>query len=196
MPTADAFGNGALTIGGATGNSRSFNFANLAAEAISAVEVYKTSRADIATGGIGASINVRTARPLDSDGFTMSVGAKALSDSTNREGNDLTPEITGIFSFANDSKSFGVGLSATGRSVTLARHSPPSTTGTSRRGTRRTWRTTSRGLRCSSRARPIRTMTASTSSSRMRRPTANSMAYRTTSGTHSRTLRVSAPTLS
>ena len=38
---------------------RSFNFANLAAEAISAVEVYKTGRADIATGGIGATINMQ-----------------------------------------------------------------------------------------------------------------------------------------
>src|SRR6188768_1164570 len=60
MPAADAFGNGAVTSGGVPGNSRSFNFANLAAEAINAVEVYKTGRADVATGGIGASINVRT----------------------------------------------------------------------------------------------------------------------------------------
>src|SRR6476660_1113498 len=64
MPTADAYADGTITIGGVAGNSRSFNFANLAAEAISAVEVYKTGRADIATGGIGATINVRTARPF------------------------------------------------------------------------------------------------------------------------------------
>src|SRR3954466_2403702 len=88
MPAADAFGSGgaAVTGGGVAGNSRSFNFSNLAAESISAVEVYKTSRADIATGGIGASINVRTARPLDNDGVVLNIGAKALNDSTNRVG--------------------------------------------------------------------------------------------------------------
>jgi TonB-dependent receptor len=112
MPAADAFGNGAVTGGGVPGNSRSFNFANLAAESISAVEVYKTGRADIATGGIGASINVRTARPLDSDDLVLNIGAKALNDSTNRVGDDFTPEVSGIFSYATENKMFGVGLTA------------------------------------------------------------------------------------
>src|SRR4051812_23970321 len=99
MPAADAFANGTPTGGGVAGNSRSFNFANLSAEAISAVEVYKTGRADIATGGIGASINIRTARPLDNDGLVLNLGAKALDDTTNRVGQDITPELSGIFSF-------------------------------------------------------------------------------------------------
>jgi TonB-dependent receptor len=112
MPTADAFADGTATTGGLAGNSRSFNFANLAAESISAVEVYKTGRADVATGGIGASINVRTARPLDNDGLVLNLGVKALNDTTNRVGDDFTPELSGIFSFANDEKTLGVGLSA------------------------------------------------------------------------------------
>jgi len=113
MPTADAFGNGAATGGGVFGNSRSFNFANLSAEAISAVEVYKTGRADVPTGGIGATINVRTARPFDNDGLVLNLGAKAVDDTTNRTGNDITPELSGIFSYATEDKKFGVGLSAT-----------------------------------------------------------------------------------
>jgi TonB-dependent receptor len=112
MPSADAFGGGDAITGGAGGNTRSFNFANLAAEAINAVEVYKSGRADIATGGIGASINIRTARPLDSDGLVVNLGAKALSDTTNRVGDDITPEVSGIFSWASENKMFGVGLSA------------------------------------------------------------------------------------
>ena len=112
MPSADAFGGGDSIIGGAAGNSRSFNFANLAAESISAVEVYKTGRADIATGGIGASINVRTARPFDNDGLVLNFGAKLVDDTTNRTGDDITPEVSGIFSYATDSKMFGIGLSA------------------------------------------------------------------------------------
>jgi TonB-dependent receptor len=112
MPTADAFAGGTLTAGGLGGNTRSFNFANLAAESISAVEVYKTGRAEIATGGIGATVNVRTARPFDNDGMLINVGAKALNDTTNRVGDDFTPEVSGIFSFADDDKTWGVGLSA------------------------------------------------------------------------------------
>src|SRR5687767_1499874 len=112
MPAADAYGGGELVIGGFGGNSRSFNFSNLAAEAISAVEVYKTGKADIATGGMGASINVRTARPLDSDGMVFNIGAKAVSDTTNRVGSDITPEVSGIFSWASENKMLGIGISA------------------------------------------------------------------------------------
>jgi len=112
MPSADAFGGGDNITGGSGGNSRAFNFANLAAEAISAVEVYKTGRADIATGGIGASIDIHTARPLDSDGVVLNVGVKAVSDTTNRVGDDITPEVSGIFSWASENKMFGVGLNA------------------------------------------------------------------------------------
>src|SRR3982751_906605 len=46
MPAADAYAGGDTITGGVGNNSRSFNFANLAAESISAVEVYKTGRAD------------------------------------------------------------------------------------------------------------------------------------------------------
>ncbi len=106
MPAADAFS-------GNAGVNRAFNFANLASEAVNAVEVYKTSKADIATGGIGATVNIRTARPLDGDtGFNGSVGAKAVHDTTAVVGDDVTPELSGIFSWASDDQRFGVGLSA------------------------------------------------------------------------------------
>src|SRR3954467_3089705 len=112
MPTADAYGGGDSVTGGAGGNSRSFNFSNLAAESISAVDVYKTGRADIATGGIGATIDIQTDRPLlkDAPGSTATRGAKAVYDTTNRTGNNVAPELSGIFSFVNDNKSFGVSL--------------------------------------------------------------------------------------
>jgi TonB-dependent receptor len=106
MPAADAFS-------GNAGVTRAFNFANLASEAVSAVEVYKTSKAQIATGGIGATVNIRTARPLDGDeGFSGSVGAKAVHDTTATVGDDVTPEVSGIFSWASAERRFGVGLSA------------------------------------------------------------------------------------
>jgi len=112
MPAADAFAGGNGGDGGIAGQSRAFNFANLASESISAIEVYKTGKADIATGGIGATVNVRTSRPFDNDGIVANVGVKAVNDTTNRTGDDVTPEVSGIFSYANDDKTWGVGLSA------------------------------------------------------------------------------------
>ena len=112
MPGADAYGSGDTITGGQGAGSRSFNFANLSSEAISAVEVYKTSRADLPTGGIGATVNVRTARPFDNDGMVMSVGVKAARDESAPFDNNISPEASGIFSFANDAKTFGVGLNA------------------------------------------------------------------------------------
>ena len=102
---------------GASG-SRSFDFANLASEAVSAVEVYKTSRASTPTGGIGASINIRSTRPLEAPGMRTSFGVKGVNDTSsdnlpsNLKGDSITPELSGIFSntFADDR--VGVALSA------------------------------------------------------------------------------------
>jgi TonB-dependent receptor len=92
--------------------SRSFDFSNLASEGISGVEVYKTGRASVTSGGIGATINVLTSRPLDNPGLTASVGLKGVMDQSTDKGADITPELSGIYSntFADDT--FGVSLSA------------------------------------------------------------------------------------
>jgi TonB-dependent receptor len=112
MPSADAFGNGENNIGGFGAQGRSFNFANLSSDAISAVEVYKTARADIASGGIGATLNIKTARPLDSDGMVLSAGVKGVYDESSPFDSGLTPEVSGIFSYANEDKTWGIGLNA------------------------------------------------------------------------------------
>jgi TonB-dependent receptor len=111
MPAASAYGGGSGADPTTTaGGSRAFDFANLASESVSGVEVYKTSKANIATGGIGATINIKTQRPLDNPGLQASVGVKAVMDTTNRTGDDITPEIAGLFSWTDDSEVFGVGL--------------------------------------------------------------------------------------
>src|SRR3546814_947480 len=95
-------------------NSRAFDFANLASESISEVEVYKTSRAATPTGGIGATINIKTARPLDNPGFLANVGVKGVHDTTasnlpdSMQGDDLTGEISGIFKIGRASCREGV----------------------------------------------------------------------------------------
>ena len=112
IPGADAFAGGQLDIGGFGPQGRSFNFANLSAEAVSAVEVYKTARADVSSGGIGATINIKTARPLDNDGMVLNVGAKGVYDESSPFESEVTPEVNGIFSYANENKTWGVGLNA------------------------------------------------------------------------------------
>ena len=87
----------------AINTDRSFDFANLASESVTGVEVYKTGRADITTGGIGATINISTHKPLSNPGTRATVAVKAINDDT-RVGDSVTPEISGLFSktFADD----------------------------------------------------------------------------------------------
>jgi len=113
MPGADAFGAaGQVAIGGVDGGTRAFNFAQLAAEAISGIEVYKTGQAQVPSGGIGATINILTDKPFNHEGIVASAGVKAVSDRSQPFENDITPEVSGIFSFTNADKTFGIGVSA------------------------------------------------------------------------------------
>ncbi|MFT5610051.1 MAG: TonB-dependent receptor [Polaribacter sp.] len=103
MPTAE----GSL----ASDAGRSFDFANLASEGIAGVQVYKTGNADVPTGGIGSTINIQTTRPLDNPGLKSVISAKAVFDTSTEKGEDVTPEVSGIYSntFANDT--FGIAIS-------------------------------------------------------------------------------------
>lgn len=91
--------------------SRSFDFSNIASEGISGVDVYKTGRASVSSGGIGATINILTSRPLDNPGLKASFGVKGVMDQSTDKGDSITPEISGIYSdtFADDT--FGVSIS-------------------------------------------------------------------------------------
>lgn len=93
-------------------DSRSFDFGNLASEGISAIEVYKTGRAAIPTGGIGSTINLVTIKPLDNPGQKASFGVKAVHDTSSQDGDALTPELSGLYSntFADDT--IGIAISA------------------------------------------------------------------------------------
>ena len=90
---------------------RSFDFGNLASEGISSVRVYKSGKADVPTGGIGATIDIRTTRPLEDPGFKATAAISAMHDDSTTRGDDYTPEISALFSntFADDT--VGVALS-------------------------------------------------------------------------------------
>ncbi len=92
---------------GSTGSGRSFDFSNLASEGVQGLQVYKTGRASVATGGIGATINVQTVKPLDTVGTKAVIGVKAVNDTS---GDDVTPEVSGLYSWSNDDSTLGVSL--------------------------------------------------------------------------------------
>ncbi len=106
----------AANSGGASG-SRAFDFANLSSDSISAIEVFKTSRASSPTGGIGATVNVRTARPLEQRERVASLGIKADYEGSNSrlpdsfQGSKITPEVSGIYSDTFADRTFGIAIS-------------------------------------------------------------------------------------
>ncbi|WP_454717386.1 TonB-dependent receptor [Caulobacter segnis] len=117
MPTANV-----ATVGGdqstdfAGGTSRSFDFSNLASEGVTTLEVYKTGRAAIPSGGIGATINVKTRHPLDSreHGLSGSIGVKGVYDQSMskklEDSSKYTPEVSGLLNYLDESEKFGVAL--------------------------------------------------------------------------------------
>ena len=104
MPTSSLFATN-VTAG------RSFDFSNLASEAVSAVEVYKTSMSSIPTGGIGATVNIMTAKPLAIGERQMSFGAKGVYDTSDQD-DAWTPEFSGIYSDVFADGKFGITVSA------------------------------------------------------------------------------------
>ena len=78
------------------GVTRSFDFADLASEGVAGVQVYKTGRADVPSGGIGSTINILTPKPLTGEP-TLSLAARAVMDTSTRTGDSVTPEISGIY---------------------------------------------------------------------------------------------------
>ncbi|GAB5347642.1 hypothetical protein TMRO357_00562 [Alteriqipengyuania sp. 357] len=104
-----AGGDGDVDFARAT--SRSFDFNNLASEGVQRLEVYKTGRAAIPSGGIGAAINIVTTRPLDvvGEGLRGSIGAKALYDLSNDDFR-VDPELSGVITWTDPEETFGVSL--------------------------------------------------------------------------------------
>lgn len=81
------------------GEGRDFSFDILAADIISGADAYKTNTASILAGGIGATINLSTAKPMDKGGlrtaFTVKGTQDTLADATN-------PAVSGVVSWSDE----------------------------------------------------------------------------------------------
>ncbi|MFC4654421.1 TonB-dependent receptor [Rheinheimera marina] len=94
-----------------TGYTRSFNLENLSSEGVSALEIQKTARAENPSGGLGATVNIVTTKPLSNPGQHGSVSAKGLYDSSNVAGEDVTPEFAAVYSNTFDDERYGIAFS-------------------------------------------------------------------------------------
>ncbi|KRA60101.1 TonB-dependent receptor [Caulobacter sp. Root655] len=74
---------------------RQFSFDLLAAELISGADVYKSNNATLQEGGIGSTINVKTARPFDIRGSKVILSAKANYEDLSEK---TSPDAFALFS--------------------------------------------------------------------------------------------------
>ncbi len=102
----------AVTVNGRTlatdNNGREFSFDVLPSEIISGADVYKSPQANINGASIGATVDVRTLRPLDQKKGFKFAGAAAgmwseLADTYN-------PEFSAVGSWKNQSGTFGIAV--------------------------------------------------------------------------------------
>lgn len=84
---------------------RSFNYTLLPSELIGGIEVYKSSQADLLEGGIGGTVVVKTAKPLDLDSGTAFISAENTYGSM---AGANSPAISGLYSMKSEDETFGV----------------------------------------------------------------------------------------
>jgi TonB-dependent receptor len=85
---------------------REFSFDILSASLISRAEVYKTSQPSLQEGGIGATVNIVTAHPLDAKtGLHVAAQAGGIYDFLSTK---ATPDAGGIATWKNEAGTFGV----------------------------------------------------------------------------------------
>ena len=92
---------------------RAYDFGAISSHGIARVEVYKTQNPALPSGGLGATINMVIAKPLEADnGGAFS--ALLMSDSTNVNGDDTTPEIEFINTYSSNFNGMDWGISVSG----------------------------------------------------------------------------------
>ena len=87
---------------------REFSFDVLSSDVLQRAEVFKTSTPNLQSGGIGALVNIVTARPLDT-GTSFTLSAAGLYDTLREE---FSPQFSGVASWEDDTGTFGFLLGA------------------------------------------------------------------------------------
>lgn len=82
--------------------TRGFSFDTVATELVSGIDVHKTATVTQQSGGIGSTVNIRTARPFDTMGLNI---AGSIKGSYEENSEETSPMVSGLISntFADDS---------------------------------------------------------------------------------------------
>jgi TonB-dependent receptor len=75
--------------------SRAFSFDTIASEMVQSLDVHKTAAASMQSGGVGATVNINTARPFSIDGFKIAGSVKAIVDGNSDK---TTPQVSALIS--------------------------------------------------------------------------------------------------
>ncbi|GAB3453825.1 TonB-dependent receptor [Massilia terrae] len=86
---------GASDINGSTNRGRGFDFSVFASELFNSLEVRKTSEAAVEEGSLGATVDLRTARPFDFKGRTVNFGVQEFH---NTLADKTQPRLTALLS--------------------------------------------------------------------------------------------------
>ncbi len=99
---------------------RDFSFDVLAAEQITGANVYKSANSSLQSGGIGATVNLTSARPLTTPGLQIAGSVKAIYETLSE---DTAPAASLLISntFADDTIGIGLALSRQERDVQINR---------------------------------------------------------------------------
>ncbi|MDV3467204.1 TonB-dependent receptor [Stenotrophomonas sp. C3(2023)] len=100
---------GAGDQSGGTNRGRGFDFNVFASDLFSQMLVRKTASADVEEGSLGATVDLRTARPFDYDGFTFAASGQA---SYNDMAEKADPRMSALISNTFADGRFGALLSA------------------------------------------------------------------------------------
>ncbi|TCP35080.1 TonB-dependent receptor [Sphingomonas sp. BK235] len=91
-------------------DGREFSFDVLSSNMIERTDVFKSSLPHLQEGGIGATVNVVTARPLEGrTGFHAALSGGGIYDTLAKK---TSPDVSGTISWSNDDRSFGATLAA------------------------------------------------------------------------------------
>lgn len=87
---------------------REFSFDVLSSNMIQRTDVYKSSVPELQEGGIGATVNIITARPLEGrSGFHVAASAGGIYDTLREK---VSPDLSAVASFTNAEKTIGIVL--------------------------------------------------------------------------------------
>lgn len=105
---AQSTSGGTDAIGGAN-RGRGFDFNTFSSDLFNELTVRKTASANIEEGSLGATVDMRTARPFDYDGMTFAANIQA---GYNDKSEEIDPKGSFLFSNINDDGTFGYLISA------------------------------------------------------------------------------------